>query len=70
MSMKRECYFCGKPVDIRRQMSTFCSPRCEALEGSLPKTGKAPLGALPPAAAADSFPPADSAPTPLGGKQG
>ncbi len=35
MSMKRKCYFCGKPVDIRRRMELFCSPRCEAMEKTL-----------------------------------
>ncbi len=29
MSLKRLCYFCRQPVDIRRRMSLFCSERCE-----------------------------------------
>jgi hypothetical protein len=29
MSLQRTCYFCGKPVSIRRHMSLFCSDRCE-----------------------------------------
>ena len=50
MSLKRECYFCGKPVDIHRRMSTFCSARCEALEKSLPGAENSPHPANPPAA--------------------
>lgn len=34
-SMQRSCRLCGKPVSIRRQMSLFCNPRCEALHASL-----------------------------------
>ncbi|MEE8433494.1 MAG: hypothetical protein V3S64_01780 [bacterium] len=64
MSMKRKCYFCGKPVDIRRQMSLFCSSRCEALESSLPGAGQGSHPAQPPAAS--SMP--ASARTPLTGK--
>ena len=46
MSLKRECYFCGKPVDIRRQMSTFCSSRCEALERYIPGGKGRPLSSI------------------------
>lgn len=48
MSLKRPCYFCNQPVDIRRRMSLFCSPRCEALHKTLSEGGRPPTLDLSP----------------------